>query len=124
MDHDTFPLVTEQLEVDTRTVETGRVHVAKRVVAFEQLVELPLRRDEVSIERVSINRAVARAEPVRQEGDVTIVPVYEEVLVVTHQLMLKEELRISRRSTVEVCTQRHTLRREEIEVTRVAVEPD
>lgn len=117
-------LVAEQLEVGTRTVETGGVQVAKRVLETEQAVELPLRREEVSIERVSINRAVAQAEPIRQEGDVTIVPVYEEVVVVTRQLMLKEELRLSRRSTIEVRTQHHTLRREEIEITRVRNQPD
>ena len=124
MNDDIVTLVVEQLEVGTRTVETGRVQVAKRVVETEQSVELPLRREEVSIERVSINRAVAHAEPIRQEGDVTIVPVYEEVLVVTRQLMLKEELRLSRRSTIEVRTQHHTLRREEIEITRVRNQPD
>jgi hypothetical protein len=38
---------------------------------------------------------------VRQEGDTTIVPVVEEVLVVERRLMLKEEIRIKRVRTTE-----------------------
>jgi len=48
---------------------------------------------------------VETAPEIRTEGDVTIVPVLEEVLVVEKRLVLKEELHIRRRietETVEV----------------------
>ncbi|MBA3623185.1 MAG: YsnF/AvaK domain-containing protein [Methylibium sp.] len=118
----TIALVAEQLEVGKRTVETARVRIGTRVVEREETVEMPLRRDDVEIERVSINRVVEQTSPPRHEGDVTIVPVYEEVLVVTRQLVLKEELRITRRSTVQASEpQRFSLRSEEMEITRTPV---
>ena len=118
---ETIALVAEQLDIDVRTVETGRVHIATRVVETEQVVALPLQRDEVEVETVSINRVVAEASPTRYEGDVTIVPVYEEVLVVTKQLVLKEELHIRRRSSIRPAQpQTFTLRHEEVTMTRSA----
>jgi uncharacterized protein (TIGR02271 family) len=115
-----IPLLAEQLEVDKLVVETGRVRVRKRVREHDQPVKVQLQRNEVEVRRVVVNRAVEQPAATRQEGDVTIVPVHEEVLVVTTQLMLKEELHISRRSTTrpsEVAPVR--LRHEEVEVTHV-----
>ena len=78
-----------------------------------------LERLDVDIERVTVNRVVDRPVATRTEGDVTIVPVHEEVLVVTRQLVLREELRIRLRSTMQAQPpQRMTLRREEIEIRR------
>lgn len=121
MSDTTIPLIAERFEViGTREVETARVRISKRVVEVEQAAELPLRRDDVEIERVSLNRVVEQAAPIRHEGDVTIVPVYEEVLV--KQLVLKEELRITRRSSTEPrASERVLLRREEIEITRTPI---
>ena len=55
-------------------------------------------REDISVERRPINRFVAANEPpqCRQEGDTTIVPVLEEVLVVQKRLLLKEEVRITK----------------------------
>ena len=87
-----IPLVEEQLEVGTREVERGRVVVRKRVEAREELAEAVLHRDELSVERVPLGVPVDAPPPVREEGDVLIVPVLEEQLVVRTRLILKEEL--------------------------------
>jgi len=65
-----------------------------------------------------VNRVVSVAPEVRHEGDVMIVPVLEEVLVVEKRLMLREELRITRRKDEAREPQRVTLRTEQVEVTR------
>jgi uncharacterized protein (TIGR02271 family) len=115
----TIALVAERLDVQVKTIETGRVHIGTRVVETEEIVDQPLRRDEVEIERISINRTVDQPMPPRYEGDVTIVPIYEEVLVVTKQLVLKEELHIKRRSSVAPAPpQSIILRREEVSIFR------
>lgn len=115
----TIALAAEYLNVDVKTVTTGTVTVATKVVDTEETVALPLQREEVEIDRISINRAVDQTVPTREEGDVTIVSVYEEVLVVTKQLVLKEELHIRRRTSVQPAEpQTFKLRREEITVTR------
>jgi hypothetical protein len=56
--------------------------------------------DEVDIDRVSVNRLVDSPPETRQDGDITIVPVLEEVLVVQKRLLLKEEIRIRRTRAV------------------------
>ena len=119
MEH-VIPLLAEQLEVGKRTIETGRVYIDKSVSEREELVAMPaLERLDVDIERVAVNRVVDRPVATRTEGDVTIVPVHEEVLVVTRQLVLREELRIRLRSTMQAQPpQRMTLRREEIQIRR------
>lgn len=52
-------------------------------------------------------------------GDVMIVPLLEEVLVVEKRLMLKEELHISKRRTEVHNPQRVILRSEEVTVERI-----
>ena len=112
-----LPLLEETVHVAKRTVETGSVLVKVRVAQREQVIDIPLRREEVVVERVAVNRLVDREAPVRQEGNVTIVPVYEEVVTVLKQLFLKEELRITRRSSVSASQpQTIELRREEVEI--------
>ncbi len=114
------PLVRERLEIDKRTVETGRVRVSTRVVETRQAVDLSRERDVVDIETVTIGRVVEAALPPRQEGDVTIVPVYEERLVTTRQLVLKEELHLRRRRIQEPAEpQVYTLRHDEVSIERL-----
>ena len=113
-----IPLVTEELTVGRRAVETGRVKIdivneprVERIV--EQLV-----RGGVEIERVAIGRQVDRVPPMREEGDMIVVPVVEEVLFVEKRLMLVEELRIHRSATVTTHEQEVTLTRQRAVIER------
>ena len=56
-----------------------------------------LYREGYSIERVKVDRLVTEPVSQRQEGDTLILPVMEEVLVVEKRMMLREEIRITRR---------------------------
>jgi uncharacterized protein (TIGR02271 family) len=115
-------LIEERLEVATRSVATARVRISKRVSEHIHEAEVNLTHQHVVVERVEVNRLVDERAAARQEGDVLVVPIYEEVLV--KRWLLKEELRVTRRSTVE---QRHIgperLRREEIAITRTPIAP-
>ena len=120
-----IPLVEEHVSATRRTVETGRVRVRTRVDHRQELVRAELARDEVEIERVLIDREIDVVPEVRQEGDVTIVPVVEEVLVVEKRLVLVEEIRLHRvsgRETVEtsvtLAVQRAEIERENIDPTK------
>ena len=117
-------LAEETLKVGTRTVERGQVRVTKRVVEREEIVDQPLMREEVMVEHISINQVVEQAAPVRYEGDTTIIPLYEEVLVFEKRLMLVEEVRVTRRSSERRAPQQVVLRREEAVVERLVTEPD
>ncbi len=95
---ETLPLAEERLTVGRETVESGIVRVNTPVETLHEIVEATLREERVEITRVPVDAVVERAPPVRTEGEVTIVPVLEEVLVVEKRLVLREELHIRRRT--------------------------
>jgi len=113
-----IPIIEEELDVRKRKVETGKVRITKIVREREELVDEPLLKEDVEVERVAINRMVDAPVPVRYEGDTMIVPVLEEMLVVEKRLVLKEELRITKRQSEFHLPQQVTLRSEEITVER------
>jgi uncharacterized protein (TIGR02271 family) len=88
------PIMVEALGIKKPQVETGHAGISKTVHERQGIVDNPLCREEVSIERVPIRRFVDRAMPVRYEGDTVIAPPLEEVLVVEKRLMSKEKLRL------------------------------
>jgi uncharacterized protein (TIGR02271 family) len=115
---DRIELVEERLEVEKRAVERGRVVVRKHVDTREEIAEAVLHQDELSVERVPLGVPVDAAPPVREEGDVLIVPVLEEQLVIQTRLILKEELRITRHRRSETFREPVRLRAERVEVVR------
>ena len=118
------PVLQEVLDVRTRQLETGRVRIRKSVQEHEELVDPPLWRDDVVIERVSINRVVEGPISVHSEEDTLIIPVLEEVFVIEKRLLLKEEVRITKHRIETHMPQRVLLRREEAAVERINREGD
>ncbi len=118
------PIVAEEAEFTKRTVETGTVRIRKTVREREQVVDQPLYREEVQVERVPVGRPMEGPVEARQEGDTMIIPVVEEVLVVEKKLMLREELRITRRRVEIRDPQAVKLRSEEVEVERLKAPAD
>ena len=112
-------LVEEEARINKREVVTGRVRIRTRVEEAEETVRGTLDEEVVEVERVPVDRIVDAAPAVRQDGDVTIIPVMEEVLVVEKRLVLKEELHVRRRRTQESVEVPVTLRRERVEVERL-----
>jgi len=90
------PIVEEQIAVETRTVETGRVQIQKSVQERVEVVDQPLFEEEVQIERVPLNRPITEAVAPYYDQDTLIIPVVEEVLVVQKQLVLREEIRVKK----------------------------
>ena len=117
-----IPLHEEELSVSKRQVITGRVRVETVTREHEQLVDTQLARERVEVERIAIGKPIDAIPAVRQDGDTTIIPVVEEVLVVERRLVLKEEIHIHRVRTTEQHQERVTLRRQEAVVTRLPSE--
>lgn len=115
-------LAEEVLQVGTRAVERGRVRLHKTVSERTETVDVPLSRTQVEVERVALNQPVETAAPARHEGDTMIIPRYEEVLVVTKQLVLVEEVRVTTRRNERREPQAVGLRREELTVERRGIE--
>ena len=91
------PVVREEVEVARERVETGVVRVRKVMQERVEVIDEPVLHDEVDIEHVAINRPVDGPQPPREEGNVLIVPVYEEVITVQKQWVLREEIHFRRR---------------------------
>ncbi|MGN7867931.1 YsnF/AvaK domain-containing protein [Paracoccus sp. 22332] len=102
---DVLPLVEERVALTKRTIPTGRVRVETRTETVQQHLPAQLSSEEVEVVRVPVNSRVDAMPPTTTEGDLTIIPVVEERLVVTRELYLREEVhvrRIRRQETVEI----------------------
>lgn len=115
----TVPVVEEQAVVRKRRKVTGAVRVRTVVREAEEVVDEPFSVERVEVERVPVGRWIEAPVQARQEGDTTIIPVVEEVVVVERRLRLVEEVRVTKRRRTETASARVTLRREEVVVERL-----
>jgi len=111
-----IPVIREELRVARREIERGGVRVHKRVEEREEVVEEPAYREEVTVERVPLGQPIDEEIGSRQEGDTLIIPVLEEMLVVEKRLVLKEEVRITKRRIEETEQARIVLREEHVDI--------
>ena len=86
-------------------------------------IDEPLITEQVTIERVPMDRWIDHPAPVRQEGETTVISVVEEVAVVEKRLKLVEEVRISKHKLIKREPQNVTLRRQNVYVKCLA-QPD
>ena len=114
----TIELAEETISVGKRRIETGRVRVRIRTESEETQAYALLLDQDVEISRIPIGRDVTDIPAVRQEGDVTIYPVLEEVLVVEKRLVLKEEVHVRRVVTQTEVSQPVMLRRQYADIER------
>jgi len=116
----TLPVVEEQISVARRTVETGGgVRVTRGVETRTEHVDEPVVRESVDVQRVACDRTLEAPLEPWYEGDTLVVPVVEEVLVVEKRLVLKEEIRITRRRRETRHTEDVPLRRDAVHVERL-----
>ena len=111
-----IPVLEERLVPGTRPVDLGELRVRKRVEEREEQVRQPVTRDAVEVERVPVNLPLEAPAVQRTEGEWLVIPVMEEVLVVTRQLVLKEEVRIRTYQVTEEQEVRETTRHEHVEL--------
>jgi stress response protein YsnF len=118
----TIPIVEEEATILKRSVETERVSVRTSSEEEQVLVRDEVRREHVEITRIPKDEEVAEAPAIRTEGDVTIVPVLEERLVVEKRLFLVEELHLRRSVEHQAVELPTTLRRTRVEIEREDLE--
>jgi uncharacterized protein (TIGR02271 family) len=111
------PLVEEQLAVEKDRRSTGITRVQIETHEETRTLELPVVHEEVVVERVPIGRVVAAAAEPRLEGDMWFIPVYEERVVSTKQLVLKEEVRVRKLQTKDLVHHEEVVRTQEPRVT-------
>ena len=103
----------EELRVGTREREAGRVNVRKRVRTDRERVEVPTRREEVSVERVPVE---GEANEAHIGGDEVSVPVVEDEVVVQKKPVAKEEIQVRKDVVHEQQIVEEDVRREEVDI--------
>ena len=117
-----LPLAEESLRISKHDVVSQRVRVRTVTDATEHLVRQELAGERLGVERVACDRLLAAGDPlpqIRVEGDVTILPVIEEVVIVEKRLRIREEIRITRHATAEIVETPVLLRKQRAEVERL-----
>ncbi len=112
----TIPVIAESLRLTRALRETGRVRIYKQVHERHETVDPSLLREHTEVERVAVNRPVDGPIPIRQEGDTTIIPLLEEVVVVEKRWILREELHVRVRRSEHHEPQVVSLRSEQVTV--------
>jgi uncharacterized protein (TIGR02271 family) len=103
----------EELRAGTREREAGSVNVRKRVRTDRESLEVPTRREEVSVDRVPVEGNASEAEI----GDDEVrVPLTEEEVVVEKRPVAKEEIRVRKDVVEDTEVVEEDVRREEVDV--------
>ncbi|HIX41933.1 MAG TPA: DUF2382 domain-containing protein [Candidatus Kurthia intestinigallinarum] len=115
----------EQLEIEKNRVQTGEVQVDKHVVEEEKVIEVPVEREEVYIERRPVDGTASvdtdtafnnGTEPYENDGKIHI-PVSEEQIEVTKKDVVTEEIVVGKRKVMDTERVSETVRREEADIT-------
>lgn len=118
-ERDFIPVVEETATVSTRRVVSGRVRIAIQTEEINHLLPTDLASVEVDVVRVPIDRRIDTIPDVVTEGEVTIIPVVEERLVVTRELYLREEIHVRRIEHKETIDVPATTRRQTVQIERL-----
>ena len=106
----------ERLRVDTEQVETGRVRLRKYVVTEEQQMKVPLRHEEVRVEREPIKSDSTAARSARIGDAEQEVVLHAERPVTQTEAIPVEKVRLDTQTVTEQQTVSGQVRKEKIEI--------
>jgi len=116
------PVIEEDVTAGAKPIKTGAVRVDKHVEKRLRTIETPLMHENIEIRRVPVNRVVTETPGIRKQGEMTIIPVVEEELVISKRLIVREEIHVIRHRTKDRFVKEVTLNRESAEVHRLDAE--
>lgn len=109
-------LTEEELTARTREVERGQVRIDKDVIVEEQTLEVPVTEERVHVSRRIVDRDVTAGDTTFQEGTIEV-PVYGEEVDVEKRTRVREELEVTKDAVQDVERVTDTVRHEEVRVT-------
>jgi uncharacterized protein (TIGR02271 family) len=110
----TVELREEELAGRTQPIETGQVTLGTEVVEQQQTLEVPVTREEVTIERYPVSRQPSAA-PIGQ-GETFQVPVRQEQVSVEKQAVVYEQVEVGKHAVQETRRVTDTVRKEVVDV--------
>jgi len=111
---DAVRLHEEQLRVQKQPVQTGEVKVRKEVHTEHQTVDVPIKKEEVVIERRPVSGPASTADI--HAGEEIRIPVKEEQVKVEKQAVVKEEVKIGKRQVQDTERVSGDVRKEEVRI--------
>ncbi|MFP7478120.1 DUF2382 domain-containing protein [Terribacillus saccharophilus] len=108
----------EVVDVDTNSVKSGEVNIDKRTVTDKEEFDVPVTKQEVTIERRPVNKVndQGKTDAAYTEKDEIHVPVYEEKVDVDKKDVIKEEIVVNKKDVTENVHVREDVKREEVEI--------
>lgn len=113
---ETIELREENLDVDTREVETGEVRIGKRVVEDTETIDVPVTHEEVTIERRPVTDRRAADGDMDFTDEEIVIPVTEEQVQIDKHAQVVEEVDVNKEQVTEQKRVSETVRREELDV--------
>jgi uncharacterized protein (TIGR02271 family) len=112
-----IPVVQENVVVDKQVIDNGRVNFKKDIDQEEKVIEARASHDEVTVQRVRIDKVVDAPPPaVRYEGNKMIISVLKEEIVVQKRLILVEELHVTKQTVTQKVRRPITVKKERVTV--------
>lgn len=116
-DNENIQLKEEQLDVNTHDVTTGEVDIHKHVVNDTKTVEVPVKREEIVIERKPVNAEASDNISDDSLGDETItIPLKEEQIYVNKHTVVREEVGIHKKEHEDMKQVTEEVSREELDI--------
>jgi uncharacterized protein (TIGR02271 family) len=109
-----IPLAAEELTATVRPMEAGAVHIEKRIVSEDRVLEVPVTEEHVRVERRIVDRPVDAADTAAFEQIVVDVPLYEETVDVQKQARVAEEVVVSKEAVQRTERVKDKVRHEEV----------
>lgn len=111
----TIELREEELVAHKEPRHLGEIEVRTEVDEIPGRLEVDAYREEVAVEHEAVGRTVSeRQKPWEEEDGVLVIPIYEEQLVVSKRLVLRERIRVRRVGIRERQVFQDTLRHERL----------
>ena len=125
-------LVEERLRTRTHPVQTGEVEIRKEVVSETRTIEVPIRREELVIERHPVTRRPADTSRITgddpliaqlvdrlhhlRDGESLRIPIIEEEVIIHKRPVVVEEITVGKRALHERQSVSERIRREQAHI--------
>ncbi len=109
------PLVEEEIVAKKHVEKVGEVHVSKEVVTEERQITVPVTREVLHVERVSVSREVGEGSKCFEKESYDI-PLREEHVTVEKHPVVREEVHVGKEIQQGEEVARATVRRERAEI--------
>jgi uncharacterized protein (TIGR02271 family) len=117
-ENEKIQLKEERVNVKKEEVQTGEVHVRKETIHDTEVIEVPVEREQIVVERRSVGDASANTvdSETEEDSESFTIPIKEEKIIVEKEPVVTEEVEIKKERKEEVEHLTEDVRREEIDV--------